>query len=335
MKFWIKAIVAVTLLAALLLGVDWDDITDELTTLSWWPVAAAAVVLALQFPASAWKWKMALRLHDRVFPLAFLLKVCCIGFFFNNFLPSGIGGDAYRIYRTLPPTGAKLTAISAVFVDRLFGFAALLTLGLLGAAWLAAENLLARTFLIVVLAGGAAGAVGLLLIYFGWFKPLTTRLRRLELFRAFEANLQLVLRRHAAWPLLIAGSFLFQGLTALWMYCVFAAIGVTLSPAECVLLSAAAGIANVLPISISGLGVVEGSIAGVATALGMPFETAVLGALLNRLGVLPFSAACGLVYLFDRNPAVSVAASEQQVTLSKDDDRARGQEFVDARQQRE
>jgi glycosyltransferase 2 family protein len=304
MKFWIKAIVTVSLLAALLLGIEWREIADRVAALRWWAVAAAAGVLALQFPVTAWKWGMALRLHDRVFPQSFLLRVCCIGFFFNTFLPSGIGGDAYRVYRTLPPSGEKSGAISAVLVERVVGLCALLALGVFGAGWLASENLLAGTFLIVVLLVGASGVLGLLLIRFGWLKPLTTRLRRRELFRTFESNLRLVLRGHPAWPWLIAGSFFFQGLVALWMFFVFAAIGVTLNPAECVLLSAGAGIATVLPISINGLGVVEGSIAGVATALGLPFETAVLGALLNRLGLVPLSVLCGLVYLFDRNAAV-------------------------------
>jgi uncharacterized membrane protein YbhN (UPF0104 family) len=310
MKFWIKAAVAVALLTALLMNVDLRGIKDHLSDLRWWAVAVAAVVLALQFPASAWKWEKSLRLHELVFPQWFLLKVCCIGFFFNNFLPSAIGGDIYRIYRTLPPTGQKSSATSAVLVDRIVGFAALLVLGMLGAAWLAPQNVFARTFFFAVVSAGISGILGMLAIYLGWLKPLSKRLRRLEMFRVFEANLQLVLRWHPAWPLLIVGALLFQGLVALWMFCVFAAIGIMLNPAECVLLSAAAGIASVLPISISGLGVVEGSIAGVATALGMPFETAVLGALINRLGVIPFSAACGLVYLFDRTPPASTLVSK-------------------------
>ncbi len=312
MKFWIKAVVTLALVTALLVGIEWREIAHRLATIEWGALTVAAVVMALQLPANAWKWGFALRLHDRVFRHGFLLKVCCIAYFFNNFLPSGIGGDAYRVYRTLSETGEKSTAISAVLVERLVGFSAMLALGVLGAAWLAFENLAARTFLVVVLVAGSAAALGLLSIYVGWLEPLASRLRRWELFRTIEATLRLVVRRHRAWPWLIVASFFFQVLVALWMFSVFAAIGQKLGPAECVLISAAAGLGSLLPISISGLGVIEGSIAGAATALGVPYETAVLGALLNRLGLVPFSVACGFVYLLDRGTANAAAGAASE-----------------------
>jgi hypothetical protein len=54
-----------------------------------------------------------------------------------------------------------------------------------------------------------------------------------------------------------------------------------------------------LPISISGLGVVEGSIAGTALALGGDFEAAVLAALLLRFLALAVSGLCGLFCFVD------------------------------------
>src|SRR5690606_41154889 len=79
-----------------------------------------------------------------------------------------------------------------------------------------------------------------------------------------------------------------------------AAAGSPVSIAAAAVVTAAAGIAAVLPISISGLGVVEGSIVGAAVAVGADYDAAVLAALLVRLLSLAVGAGCGLLYLVDR-----------------------------------
>jgi uncharacterized membrane protein YbhN (UPF0104 family) len=94
----------------------------------------------------------------------------------------------------------------------------------------------------------------------------------------------------------------FQLLAAACVYLAFRGIGEGVSVPAALLITAAAGIASVLPISISGIGVVEGSIAGTAVALGVSYEGGVLAAIVVRLTVLPVSAACGLLYLTERAP---------------------------------
>jgi hypothetical protein len=44
-----------------------------------------------------------------------------IGFFFNNFLPTAVGGDVIKAYYTYKRTGVKLRSFIAVFMDRFIG----------------------------------------------------------------------------------------------------------------------------------------------------------------------------------------------------------------------
>ncbi len=51
-----------------------------------------------------------------------------IGLFFNNFLPTSVGGDLVKAYYATKKTTKKLESFSSVFFDRFFGF---LSIGLL------------------------------------------------------------------------------------------------------------------------------------------------------------------------------------------------------------
>jgi uncharacterized protein (TIRG00374 family) len=57
-------------------------------------------------------------------PYGWAVQVYLIGQFFNNFLPTVIGGDAVRVYHASQRTRASV-ALASVFVERLTGFLAL------------------------------------------------------------------------------------------------------------------------------------------------------------------------------------------------------------------
>lgn len=302
MPRWLKILIACVLLAALAAGIDWDEIPRHLTHLDWRLGAVALLAIAAELAVNASKWSWSLRLHDERFAWVFLFRTGCYAYFFNNFLPSAIGGDVYRVYRTMRD-GERSRAVSAVLVERLVGLAVMLFNGLIGAALLAASYELARWYLVLAGVGTAAGVVVLALLYLGAFDDLGRVLARLKWLEPVRANLQRIAQPRPEWLPLLLFSFLFQLLAAAVVYLAFAAIGAPVSVAAALLITAAAGIASVLPISISGIGVVEGSIAGSAVALGTDYDSAVLAAIVVRLLVVPVSAGCGLLYLTERNAA--------------------------------
>ena len=200
MPRWFKFFVAGALLAALASGVDWQALPEKLARLEWWPFALAILVTTLQMPINAVKWGWSLRLHDVQLPWRFLVRASCTAYFFNNFLPSAIGGDVYRIYRTVPPGGEKSRAISAVLVERAVGLTVMLLNGAAGALLLWNDTPVARSYLSIVAIAAVAGLVAL---------PFVQRLGGIAFFAPLAENLRRIARPSAEWGWLIAMSFVF------------------------------------------------------------------------------------------------------------------------------
>jgi uncharacterized membrane protein YbhN (UPF0104 family) len=294
---WLKAVVGFALIGVLLVNVDWATLGDDARSLRWPLLGAAALMYPLAILLNAAKWSAALRLHDLNFRFSYLLRTGCIGFFVNNLLPSAIGGDVYRVYRS-SSTGTASQAISAVVLERLVGVAVLLFNGFLGALVLAHSSALARAYLMwcsaaLVVAGAGAALV---VACRGRAVAAASKVRFLQ---PVIANLRRIGRLHEAWGPLIGYSIAFQAVAVAATFLVFAAVNAELSLAGALLITAAGGLAAVVPISISGIGVVEGSIIGASVALGVGFDAAFLAAIILRLFSLVTSVGCGVVYVLE------------------------------------
>jgi uncharacterized protein (TIRG00374 family) len=306
----IKIVIACVLLVLLFIGVDREMIATQVAALDWRPAAIGLAAVALELFANAWKWRCSLRLHDLSFPWPYLFRTGCFAYFFNNLLPSAIGGDVYRIYRTMTPDVERSRAISAVIVERVVGLGAMLFLGTLGAFLLAGTSALARWYLALVALGVLGVAAIIAALALGWLDRPRALLARIHWLEPVRGNLQRILRARAGWGGLVAASFAFQILAVAVIYVSFDAAGARIPMAAAAVITAAAGIASVLPISISGLGVVEGSIAGTAVAVGVDYHTALIAAVVVRMLSWAIAAGCGLLYLVDPDAGARPRSSE-------------------------
>lgn len=119
----------VALLALLYRKVDAGALGAVLADFRWrWLFLIYALFLA-NSAVSALKWQLLLRADGIRVRFPRLLASYLIGSFFNLFLPSNIGGDAYRVMETRRYGGAA-KSFASVFGDRLTGFLALAVWGL-------------------------------------------------------------------------------------------------------------------------------------------------------------------------------------------------------------
>jgi uncharacterized protein (TIRG00374 family) len=308
-KRGIKALIALVLLALLLRGVDWEQAQQMLSRVSLLALSAALIAMIWELVLSAWKWTWTLRMHGLDYRPGYLFHTLIKGYFINNFLPTAVGGDAYRAYRTMPSDGFKSRAVSAVLLDRVSGLAALLFLGAVAACVLWAESPVARWYLSVCAAGGLVALLGVLVVYKGWLKVLSNRVRHLGAFIALEHNLGHLQRARKEWIYVVVLSLAFQATSIGILYWLFGRIDYPVSIAACALMTAAAGVAAVLPVSINGIGVMEGSLVGMAVALGVEYDSALVVAILRRLLMVTLSMLCGTMFLIDREPSNGAPAS--------------------------
>ena len=105
-----------------------------------WLVIADAHVTLLFFAFSlffvgyfitAFRWRMLIRAQGGDAPIFYLVRSFMVAIFFNNFLPSTVGGDAVRMYDSWRLGNTTSGAVSVVLVDRFLGILALLLIALL------------------------------------------------------------------------------------------------------------------------------------------------------------------------------------------------------------
>jgi uncharacterized protein (TIRG00374 family) len=77
------------------------------------------------FLLTAYRWQMLLAARGTHLSTWYLVRSVLIGIFFNNFLPSTVGGDVYRAYDTAEYVGSKTESMTIVVVERLTGMFAL------------------------------------------------------------------------------------------------------------------------------------------------------------------------------------------------------------------
>ncbi|HSR69131.1 MAG TPA: lysylphosphatidylglycerol synthase transmembrane domain-containing protein [Acidobacteriota bacterium] len=130
----LKLTVTAVLLATVFYRIDLGRFWTVLSSANPLLLLAAGVVQALTVLLSAQRWRVILRNFNVSEGYSAVAKITFIGFFFNLFLPSGIGGDFFRSYYLSKRTGRGMsTTLMTLILDRSAGLLALLLIGLAAA----------------------------------------------------------------------------------------------------------------------------------------------------------------------------------------------------------
>ena len=113
-----KLAVMAGLLAVLYRNVDFTAFRAALAGLAWGWIPLIYILLLLNTALNSWKWGLLLQADGIAIPLRSLMCSHLIGTFFNLFLPSSIGGDAYRVVDVGRRAGAKSFAAVFAVVQR-------------------------------------------------------------------------------------------------------------------------------------------------------------------------------------------------------------------------
>lgn len=270
-------------------------------------VAVLFGLLLLNTALSAFKWKLLLAADGIRIPLRSLVASYLIGSFFNLFLPSNIGGDAYRIYDVARHSRRAGHSFASVFADRLSGFVALVLLGLAFGlsfhARLPDANVLAVPVIAMVLL-----AIAVVLVF------QQTQLRRIltlpvwdraSKLREFGSHALDSITQYRRAPNLFAYvmaiSFLFQFIVILCVYLLALSLGYTVPFIYYCIFVPFISLLEALPISIYGLGVRDASYMLFFTPVGMPRVEALTLALAYVLMTLLYSAAGGVIFMLRRS----------------------------------
>jgi glycosyltransferase 2 family protein len=253
----------------------------HLRTLSW--LAAAVVMTFIGIVLSAWRWQRVLVLFDAKVPIRTLTSHYLAGLFVGNVLPSTIGGDVVRVARGSQSTGSSTTAFASVVLERLTGMVALPLLVLIGLALRPSQLHVkhAWTALLVALITLAGLAVVLFLAghprLAGRYTDNTNWTRFIG---AIHLGVDRMRRqpRHAGYVLLTA--VVYQVSVVISVLLIFNALDLGIPIVVGIAYIPAVSMVQVLPISLSGLGVREGMLVWLLQPMGANRATAIAAGLL-------------------------------------------------------
>jgi uncharacterized membrane protein YbhN (UPF0104 family) len=159
----VKLTVSVALIGFLAWRYGGDDrFRSVLVGLDWRAFVLADAVVIGGLALSALRWKVLLGAAGVRMPFLRSLRLYFVGYFFNFFLPTTVGGDVVRAMGAGGDTRLSVVG-GSILVERLLGFGCLLALGL-AASFGLPSLAVARTALLVAAGAYLVGLVLLLLV---------------------------------------------------------------------------------------------------------------------------------------------------------------------------
>jgi uncharacterized membrane protein YbhN (UPF0104 family) len=299
LKPLLRTAVGVGIIALLVVRSDLDAIGDALADANPVSIGLAFVLMMALLAVSALRWAVFLRSLGVELSVGPTMRLTFVGAFFNAFLPTGIGGDAYKAMR-VRATGVPLSkTLASVMLDRIVGIVSLAAIGLAAGVTRLLAGDSGPVVPIAALASlGILAAAGLL-IGFGekfvgsgrvtWF-GLRARLQRTA-----RALTEAGTHPHSVrWG--IAGGLSAQVLGIAAHVALARALALSVSLSALILGVVVATVAATAPITINGLGVREGVWVWVLGVYGVGGSESLAYALLVLAMSLGSSAVGGLVY---------------------------------------
>jgi uncharacterized protein (TIRG00374 family) len=296
-----KILITVSLLAVVVLVVDFRRVGAVLESVVWRDMLTATAAYQLGIFVRAYRWQVLLRAQGMRTPYFRLVQLYYIGTFFNTFLPSGFGGDVVKTYELSRHTTCGATAVSTVLVDRLIGLAVLFAMALVALpfSWRYVSGLVVLTLIALI----AGFAVALFLFLNRPLREWLTRhpgpLRKalsndkvVAFYSSFPRYSPAVLLRSAA------ASLLFNITLIVTQVYLARGAGVLIPVSYFFIFVPILSSLTALPISIGGLGVREGGYMLLFGQIGVAYDRSVAVSLLFYAILLFTGLAGGLLYLW-------------------------------------
>lgn len=277
----VKLVLSAGLLVYLLRSVDLSEVFRHVIEGNHLYFLVAIVVYVIVVLLSTVRWKVLLNALGSAPSFWTLCQSYMVATFFNNFLPSNVGGDVVRVRDAAKSAGSHTASLIVAVVDRVVGFVALyviaataflfggpLVRGLAGARVI----LLGLTAIFVVL--------GAIFLRSGMVTAITERigLRRFPwVWEKFESVQGAVNSFRARKTALVEGfllSLVLQFLGVTYFYMVARALRIELEFGACLLMVPLCTLIQAIPISFNGWGLREGVYIFYFHQVGLPRESA-------------------------------------------------------------
>lgn len=303
-KKWIaialKVLVSGGLVWLLLGSIDLGAARDRILAAEPWALLGAVGIFAVQIVVIVWRWQAVMRAINTGLPFFKTFNITYMGLFFNQALPSSVGGDAVRIYKTYKSGMGLNRAINGVMLDRVATVLGLVLLVVVAVPFFGDRvgPTEAQWIIPAVSVLAAAGVAGLFVLMF--LDSLPSRFSHFRIVHglallAADTRRVFLSPRHAATVLLI--SLIGHANITFGTYLIAVSLQLDISWIDCMVLLPPVMLMTTLPISIAGWGVREGAMVAVLALIGVPSEGALVLSILFGLAAIVTALPGGLIWM--------------------------------------
>jgi uncharacterized protein (TIRG00374 family) len=317
----LKALVSVGLLAVLFSRTDasrlWAYARNAMP--AWLLLALALYTIGLFL--AAWRWRLLLNAQHARVPFGWLINSYLVASFFNNFLPSNIGGDVIRIRDTAGPAGSKTVATTVVLMDRGIGLLGLLFIAAIGSTVAGSSGghppVVASMLWLALLAGVAASAIAVMMprtvtrllhplrrIHQEWVEERLGRLiTALEKFRGEPKALLTC----------FCGAVLVQAVLVAFYVAIAHSMAIPVAAWHLAVLVPVSFVIQMAPVSVNGFGVREATFTFYFSRIGLPVESALAVSFMGAGLIILFSLSGAVAYWARQHRSSSAATARAPI----------------------
>lgn len=290
---------------------DSARIGESLTSIGATQIITAVGLHLVAFLLGSVRWWLLLNHAVESMPFGKVFPSYYLGVFFNNLLPTSMGGDAVRSIH-LGLRGISIKALSgSAIMDRAIGLLAVLGMGI-ASIGIAREIMLDARDRILLAATTTIVLLGITLLFntrfMGFIQRLAAKYHHTRIRRFLLETWQLCHSyKSAGGRLLVAMAITIVMQSAIILsYSILGEdIGISLPLITYFGIIPVVFLASALPVSLGGLGVREGTLVGLLVALGIDTQLAISLSLLYLFVYLLSSLPGGLVLLLSRKGKIA------------------------------
>lgn len=299
--------ISLLLIFFLLSRINLEDVIRIILGVNAWYLPPMIVLSLISLLILAYRWNILLKIFYPKIRYLDSLKYFWIGQFFSLFLPgSTIGGDVFRAYKVSKYHGKPIQGMIVGVTDRLIGLCAIAILAtpaiILGRYYFSPELL--RYLILVVVVFWAAL---LMVLAYVFLQPKTSYLQRIfdylkrwkifhDIYDSMSAYKEQIGQLYKSLWLSLCATIL--SITAAYLLAL--SIGISVTPLYFYSISSFVFIFAALPVSINGLGLLDGAYVFFLGQVGIPAAAALSLSLSMHCLRLLINLTGGIVYIIDK-----------------------------------
>ena len=136
LNIFLKVVVSISLFYFLFSNIDVNSLITNFQLLDKRYLPLIFLLIVLNYVVSSIRWKQLLITKDKTtknnISVRYLTSLYFIGSFFNNFMPTSMGGDVFKIYALGKKIKDNALAFTSTFMERFTGMVVLVLISYFG-----------------------------------------------------------------------------------------------------------------------------------------------------------------------------------------------------------